>query len=226
MPSSTTRDEIESYTRDVLRNMIRCDLPSCPLCNSPSTSFRRHQARPRRFYILCDLLAQVVMCLVIRWKCPGCKKTFTQQPPFALPCKRYTRQIVLDYSGYYLEEEASTYRGTVQEEGMPIFHASTSEEDPINDRSLAHSTLYRWISTLSDFKEILRCAQDLVLQKNPASTVCRTLAALEIAPQKYVTAARKGVLKCCRQLIYLEAIFRATFHASIFPFFATGCGWR
>jgi len=226
MPNSVTRAQIESYDQDVLRNKVRCDLPLCPGCHSLPDSFRRHQARPRTFYILCDLLVHVLRCLVIRWKCPGCNKTFTQQPPFALPRKRYTRETILDYSGYYLNEEPATYRGTVLEESSEIFHASTSKEEPINNRSLAHSTPYRWITSLGGFKEIQRCAQDLVLQKNPASGICRHLAALEIAPGKHKTAARKAVLRLCRQLIHLELEFRATFRSSIFPFFATSCAWR
>jgi hypothetical protein len=125
-----------------------------------------------------------------------------------------------------VEEEITTYREAVLEEGMPSFHASTTSENPINDTSFAHSTPYRWITSLGGFKEILRCAQDLILQKNPTSSVCRDLAALEIASKKYVTAARKAVLKRCRQIIHLEAKFRATFHVSIFPFFATSCGWK
>lgn len=226
MSSSPTRAEIENYGDDVLRNKIRCQLPPCPFCNTQPTLFTRHQARPRRFRILCDLLVHVVLCLVIRWKCPGCKKTFTQQPPFALRCKRFTRETILEFSGSYLEEEASSYRKTVLEEGAQIFYATTTGEDSVDDRSLAHSTPYRWIGSLGGFKEILRCALDLVLQKNPASTVCRDFAVLKISPGKYVKAAREGVLKHCRQLIHLEAEFRTAFDASIFPFFATACSWR
>jgi hypothetical protein len=225
MSSSVTPIEIESYSNHVLRNMIRCELPSCAVCHTPPSLFTRHQARPRGFYILCDILVQVVLCLVIRWRCPGCKKTFTQQPPFALPCKRYVRETLLNFTGCYLEEETATYRKVVLEEGMPIFHASTSGEGTIDDRSLAHSTPYRWISALGGFKEILRCAQDLILQKNPASTVCRDLAAVNVSAQKYVKAGRESVLKRCRQILHLEAQFRTTFGASIFPFFATRCAW-
>jgi hypothetical protein len=226
MSTSATRAEIESYATYVLRNKIRCELPFCLVCNTQPTSFKRHQARPRKFRIRCDMLVQLALCLVIRWKCPGCNKTFTQQPPFALSRKRFTRETILDTSGYYLEDEASTYRKAVLEEGAEIFYASTTREDTPGYKTLNHSTPYRWISSLGGFKEILRYAQDVILQKDPASTVCRDLAALEIAPQKYVKAAREGVLKRCRQLIHLEAKFRATFHASIFPFFATSCAWR
>ena len=210
----------------MLRNKIHCKLPPCPFCNTPPTVFTRHQARRRGFRILCGLLVDVVLGLVIRWKCPGCKKTFTQQPPFALRCKRFTRETILDFSGSYLEDEASSYRKTVLEEGMPIGYPTKTVNDSLIYPELAHTTPYRWISSLGGFKEIPRRALDHVLQANPASTVHRDLTALKISPGKYVKTTREKVLKRCRQLIYLEAEFRAAFDASIFPFFATTCAWR
>lgn len=228
MPSSisATPAEIEKYRDDVLRNKVRCELPRCPVCESSQDLFTRHQARSRKFYILCEKLVQTVICLVIRWRCPGCRKTYTQQPPFAFPRKRYTRESILDFSACYVEDEAATYRTTVlDDEGMPIFHALSSEGDVPGYKGLAHSTPYRWITTLSGFKQILRAAQDLILQKDPASTVCRDLAAIEISNRKYVKAAREAVLKRCRQVLQLEARFRATFFTSIFPLFATRCAW-
>ena len=228
MPSSSsaTPAEIEQYRDDVLRNKVRCELPRCPVCETSPDLFKRHEARSRKFYILCEKLVQTVICLVIRWRCPGCRKTFTQQPPFAFPRKRYTRESILDFTTRYVEDEAATYRTTVlDDEGMPIFHASSAEGNAPDYRGLAHSTLYRWITTVSGFKQILRTAQDLILQENPASTVCRELAALEISARKYVKAGRESVLKRCRQLLHLEVRFRTTFFASIFPLFATRCGW-
>ena len=221
-----TRSDIVKYSLDVLRNKIRCGLPSCPVCNTQPALFRRHQARPRKFRILCDTLVQVVICLVIRWKCPGCNKTFTEQPPFALPFKRYTSDTILDRSGRYLEDETFTYRKTVLEEGLEIFHASTDDGNTPVDKALSHTTPYRWIATLGGFRETLRRALDIILQKNPATEVCRDLASLTISPNKFVKAAREETLKRSRRLIHLEAIFRAVFQTSIFPFFATGCAWR
>jgi len=58
MSAPFTRSDIAKYSLDVLRNKIRCGLPSCPACN----------------------------------------KTFTEQPPFALPFKRYTSDTILDRS--------------------------------------------------------------------------------------------------------------------------------
>jgi hypothetical protein len=228
MPSSgsATRAEIEQYRDDVLRNKIRCELPHCPGCSTPPEWFRRHQARSRRFYILCNTLVQTVLCLVIRWRCPGCRKTFTQQPPFAFPRKRYTRESILDFSARYVEDQPATYRSTVLDaDGMSIFHPLTYHGDTTGYKSLAHSTPYRWITTLSGFNQILRSAQDLILQKNPASTVCRDLASIQVSARKAVKAGRESVLKHCRQILHLEVHFRATFLTSIFPLFATRCAW-
>ena len=225
-PSSATRVEIENYANDVLRNKIRCELPHCPVCETLPDLFTRHQARSRKFYILCETLVQTVLCCVIRWRCHGCGKSFTQQPPFAFPRKRYTRESILGFSACYVEDQAATYRTTVSDdEGMEIFHALSSEGDTSRDKSLAHTTPYRWITCLGGLKQILCSAQDLILQKNPASTVCRDLAAIEVSARKYVTAARESVLKRCRQILHLEVRFRATFLVSIFPFHATKRAW-
>jgi hypothetical protein len=225
-PSSATRTEIEKYRLEVLRNKIRCELPCCSVCETLPDLFTRHQARPRKFYIFCEALIQTVLCLVIRWRCPGCRKTFTQQPPFAFPRKRYTRESILEFSAGYVENHAATYRTAVSDgEGMPIFHALTSEAEAIRYQCLAHSTPYRWITCLGGLKQILRGAQDLILQKNPASSVYRDLAAIDVSAKKYVKAGRESVLKRCRQVLRLEVRFRATFLASIFPFYATRSAW-
>lgn len=180
------------------------------LCKAPRLVHAVSGPRPRKFYILCEKLVQTVSCLVIRRRCPGCRQTYTQQPPFAFPRKRYTRESILGFSTRHVEDEAATYRATVlNDEGMPIFHALSSEGNVPGYRGLAHSTPYRWITTLSGFKQILRTAQDLILQENPAPTVCRKLATIEISGRKYLKAARESVLKRCRQLFRLEVRFRA-----------------
>jgi hypothetical protein len=226
MSGSATRAEIESYSDQVLRNVIPCNLPSCFVCHTLSVHFTRHEARKRTFRILCEELVQRVFGLVMRLKCPGCKKTFTQYPPFALPFKRYTRQTMMSFSECYLEEVTLSYRKAVLKDGMPLFYdLRTDHDDAIDDRALAHSTLYRSITSLSGFKEILRSAQDLILQKNPVSTICRRLAAMKVSPGKYVRVHRETVLKRYFQLLRLEAEYRATFSVSIFPCFATRCRW-
>ena len=222
MSSSVTPVEIESYATTCCgtRSAVSCLLAPSVIRRRVCSHATRLVVASFAFFATCSFRSS--LCLVIRWRCPGCKKTFTQQPPFALSCKRYIREILLNIrrrlSGRGSFDLSQSGFGRRYAE---IFHASTGGKRTPDDRSLAHSTPYRWINALGGFKEILRCAQDVILQKNPASTVCRDLAALEISPKKYVKAVREAVLKRCRQIIHLEAQFRATFGASIFPFFAT-----
>ena len=234
MSDSASRAEIESYRNQVLQGKISCELPPCPFCGALPDGFRRHEARRRIFYVIGGQWVEIVWCRITRWKCSHCGKIRTQHPPFALPYKRYTRQILMGFSQAYLEDEASSYRkavpesssGQALEDGLPIGFASKPGEEEIDERQLAHSTLYRWVTTLGGFKEVLRSALDLILQKNPASAICRGLVSLKVAPSKYVKAAREGVLRRCRQLLHLEGNYRHTFGTSIFPYLATRCAWR
>jgi hypothetical protein len=86
---------------------------------------------------------------------------------------------------------------------------------------MAHSTTHRWISTLGSFTEITRQAQNLVLQANPSSSICRDLAGLSLHPKKYRSHSRQQILFRCRQLLHLDDFFRPAFQSSIFPNLAT-----
>jgi len=150
MPKSATLAEIESYDRDVLkRDVTLCELPSCPRCGTGSNLFKRHEHRRRRFRILLDMIVKVVVCSVIRWKCPVCKKTCTQQPPFALPLKRYTRDTILGLIESHLEDDTSSYRRSVLEDGASFLYTPAAKDDLPSGRELAHSSLYQWITSVS-----------------------------------------------------------------------------
>lgn len=226
MPDSADRAEIESYRNQVLQGKISCELPPCPFCGAPPDCFKRHEARRRTFYAMGGQWVEVVWCRITRWKCSHCGKIRTQHPPFALPYKRYTRPTLMGFSQAYLEDEDSSYRKAVLEDGLPIGYASKPGKEEIDERQLAHSTLYRWVTTLGGFKEVLRSALDLILQKDPASAICRGLASLKVAPSKYVKAPREGVIRRCLELLHLEVSYRQTFQASIFPYLATRYAWR
>lgn len=218
-------DEIHSYRSQVEQGEISCNLPPCCRCTTEPIYFRRHEARHRSFLVLCGQFIRTVLSLITRWKCPGCGKTFTLYPPFAFPHKRYTQHTIMALTQRYVDEDHLSYRAGVLQQGMPVgYHHD--DDDQIDERMLAHSTLYRWVTTLGGLTNILRSAQDLILQENPASTICRDLAVLTIAPKKYIKAARQFVLTCCRQIIYTDAVYRTTFHTSIFPYLATLCRWR
>jgi len=226
MLDTVTISQVESYSMQVLRGKISCNLPPCSRCNTLPSHFKRHEARNRTFYVLFDQFVHTVFCLITRWKCNGCGKIFTLYPPFALPYKRYTLQTIMELTKRYVDDDSLSYRTGVLEQGLPMGYATKKEqEDDIDERQLAHSTLHRWITALGGFKKILCCAQDLILQENPATTLCRDLTAFIVTSKKYRTAARKWLLKHCRQIVHVEAEFRTTFHTSIFPYLATCCAW-
>ena len=88
MPLTATLEDIKAYQDQVEKNNIAPDnLPPCPRCRVESQLFNIHAYRERRFLIIIEMLIQAVYCSLVRFKCPGCKKTFTNYPDFAIPYK-------------------------------------------------------------------------------------------------------------------------------------------
>jgi hypothetical protein len=208
--------EIETYSDAVRRNRIACAESLCDLCGEPSESFKRHDARPRKFRIIVDLLVVVVVCWVMRLKCPGCGVTFTQQPPFALAHKRYAASTLQHYCEAYLSDPAMTYRG------LFLPNAVGYEE---TEQQLSHASVHRWVTTFGKMAGVLSRSQDLILQKNPDSTVCRDAAGLTIPAWKYRFPERKACLERGLRLFFVNFVFLKTFSRSIFPGFATRAGF-
>lgn len=148
-----------------------------------------------------------------------CGKTFTLPPSFGMRNKRYVNQVVLEYGIRYLEEEQMTYRKGIRKEGLPIFHAGDQEEE-IDDRSLAPSTLYRWLTTLGNLGQAVRAAGKLLESK--ATDLHRD--PLVVFPPKYRSKERKGILEECLLLFRVEREWRFHFKVSAFPRLATGWG--
>ena len=114
-----------------------------------------------------------------------------------------------------------TYRKLIQQNpiGLP----------PISnhlDRQLAHTTTHRWIGTLGQFDTITRKAQDLILQADPSSTICRDLAGLTVACRKYTSERRESLLLACRRLLELEKRFCRLFNVTIFHNLAPKLAYR
>jgi hypothetical protein len=219
MPPTATLEDIKAHQRKVEKDKFTPDnLPACPRCSVESEFFKIHAYRERRFLIIVEMLIKAAYCSLVRFSCPGCGKTFTDYPEFAIPHKHYTRPSITGFCARYLESDDMTYQQAVMvDNGTPGY--------PHNDATLAPSTIHRWITTLGRFPQTCRTALILVLQENPTLSICRDLARLIIVQRKYKTNHRKKQLIGCRQLVIIEAFFQATFKTSIFTKLATRCGF-
>ena len=220
MPLTATLADIKAHQRKVEKDKITpYNLPPCPRCRVESEFFKIHAYRERRFLIIIEMLIKAAYCSLVRFKCPGCNKTFTDYPDFAIPHKHYTRPSITGFSASYLQSDDMTYQQAVMvDNGTPGY--------PQNDATLDPSTIHRWITTLGRFTHTCRTALILLLQENPVSSICRDLARLIIPQRKYKTNQRKKLLIGCRQLVIIEAFFQATFKTSIFTKLAMRCAFN
>jgi hypothetical protein len=214
-PKSATKKDIDNYTQQVKNNEVLCNLPDCPKCKTSSKFFKRHELKDRKFKIIEDLIVYIVIGLLIRWKCPGCGKTFTQYPWFAVPYKRYTLPTIFDLCWQYLENELLSYRKLV-EIWSPVEYKS-------DDIHLQHSTIYRWITTLGSYSVIIRESLRLILEAKPGSPIVRVLSNISVFSRKYKNKKRKKILINCKKIICLEKVYHAVFRVSIFSRLAAAC---
>jgi hypothetical protein len=93
------------------------------------------------------------------------------------------------------------------------------------EQQLSHSSVHRWVSTFGQMPGLLSRSQDLILQKNPDSSVCRDAAGLTIPDRKHRSPDRKAVLESALRLLFVNVVFLKTFGRAIFPSFATRAGF-
>jgi hypothetical protein len=220
MPPTATLEDIKAYQEKVQKDKITPhNLPPCPRCSVDSSFFKIHAYRERRFLIIVEMLIKSAFCSLIRFRCPGCAKSFTSYPDFAIPHKHYTRQSLMGFAANYLESDDMTYQKAVMVD-------NSAPGYPQSDSTLAPSTIHRWITTLGRLTGTCRTALLLLLQENPVLSICRDIARIIIPHGKFRTNHRKKQLIGCRQLIMIEAIFKAAFNTSIFTKLATRSAFK
>jgi hypothetical protein len=173
------------------------------------------------FSIIVEMIVTRVCCALIRFKCSGCRKSFTFYPDFALPRKHYTRQTIMGFAEAYVAREPSSYQKAVAVEE----EAGASPEYPDGQRSLAPSTVHRWVRSLCQLKQTARTALELIHQQEPATSACRVFARLDIPGSKYRSRPRRDQLLGCLRLVVVESFFKQLFRFSIFTRLARACGF-
>ena len=138
---------IHDHTEAVRAGRVAYEGTICPRCAGIPDGFKIHDRRRRTYRVVVERLVHCVSALVVRWKCELCRQTFSPCPDFALPYKRYARDVVLGFGQRYLGDEAMSYRGAVRVEELPVFYDS-GPDGGIDERALAASTLHRWLGWL------------------------------------------------------------------------------
>lgn len=219
MPPTATLEDIKAHQEKVEKDKITPhDLPSCFRCNVESAFFKIHAYRERRFLVIIEMLIKAAYCSLIRFRCPGCGKTYTHYPNFAIPYKHYTRSTIAGFSATYVESDNMTYQQAVMVDNSAVGY-------PKRDSTLSPTTIHRWITTLGSFPKTVRTSLFLVLQENPMTNICRDLAELIVSKKKYKTEQRKNQLMDCQKLLIIENCFKTVFKTSIFTKLAMRCAF-
>ena len=179
----------------------------CPYCRAVPKKFIRNGRRRRFFLVVRDGGICKISAHVIRWKCPACRRSFTEYPDFAIPYKRYTRHDIIALCETYLAHEWTTYRDTVCDNGMPLFYPEKepdptwwkqADEDEVDPDTcapaLSHTALYRWLTTLANpgFQD---------MQHGPSSGAAR--APGRVSPNKFRSEERRQALERCAELLHI-----------------------
>jgi hypothetical protein len=216
-------DAIHRYTEAVRRREVKPTCNLCPRCHEEPDEFRLHDRRERSFLVVAGRVVKRVISLLSRWKCTLCKLTFILYPPFALPRKRYVRDCVFELAEWYLDDDELSYREAVEVEGMPVFR-DRRDDGSIDERSLSHSTLYRWLPCFCLFSATFAEAMRLLRVSAAPTDLFRKVFA--VAPRKYRSEERRSVLAAALRALSSEREYHVLFGRSIFPELATACAWR
>lgn len=221
MPPTATHEDITTYLKRVEKDQIKPHrLPDCTQCGLAACHFKIHAYRERRFLIIVDMTVQPEYAPLVRFRCPVCKKTVSYYPDFALPHKHYTRQSIMGFTENYFASNTTTYQQAVMD--MEQFSVPGY---PGGEKSLAPSTVHRWVTALSGLVHTTQTALNLIGQEDPATRAYRDLAQLTIATSKFKRPSRKKQLLGCLRLIAAEVFFKATFNLSIFTNLAIRCAF-
>ena len=209
MPPTATLEDIKAHQDKVEKNKITPHhLPPCSRCSVDSSYFKIHAYRERQFLIIVEMLIKAAYCSLVRFGCPGCGKTFTHYPDFAIAHKHYTRQTIEGLCRAYVVNDQKTYQdAAMTDDSVP--------ERAVSGQALAPSSIHRWISTLA---ELIRADQDALkklLQEKCAAQFCRHAGPIQISEKKYKTSHRRHCLLWCRWFFKIQAVLKNQFSPSL-----------
>ncbi len=187
---------INDHSERVRKRTITCMATICCHCGlaiaDNHTPLAFHGTRARRFLVLVGSYVRKVPALLARWRCPNCRRTFTDYPPFACPHKAYALPQMTERAAKYVSNPATSYRKGVCSANLPIFYAQGTRAKSGQEHradaipslcTMAHTSLFRWVTALG--RDAIRQSQSLPADFTPAS-------------RKYTSDQRRSILIACR----------------------------
>jgi hypothetical protein len=186
---------IDSHSESVQKRTIVCATTTYCHCGADVSGsqhgFAFHGTRGRRFLVMVGSYVRRVAALLARWRCPHCRRTFTDYPSFACPHKAYTLPQMADRAARYVGDAVTSYRMGVRFARLPIYYYETPAGDCThrwNDEivsltTVAHTSLFRWVTCLAS--KTRRQADTLPTDFAPAS-------------RKHTSEERRSILVDCQ----------------------------
>ena len=169
---------INNHSESVQRGTIACAATTCCHCGTDLSDsprgFSFHGTRNRRFLVIVGDYVYRVAALLSRWRCPHCRRTFTDYPSFACPHKAYTLPQMADRAARYVSDAMTSYRTAVRFARLPIcYHEAPAGrrthrcgDQIVSLAAVAHTSLFRWVTCLAS--KIFRQADTLATDFAPA----------------------------------------------------------
>lgn len=214
-------EKIKDYDSAVKMGTLKCHYENCPKCGQEVEKFRLHEYKRRIFFVITEIWVKRIVTLLLRLKCPLCKKTFMFYPPFALPYKNYVKDNVLSLCEKYICHGQLSYEKCANYEQKIISHEKLESDN--HYKTFEKSTIHRWISSFSLLTKGLRKTLQLIKEKSISSEIFRQLQ--PIFSEKYRSDERRIILEIVQKLLITNDEFEKVFGLSIFPQFATRY-WR
>lgn len=196
--SAALLETIKEYRSLMAAQSCSCSASHCRYCSfipDDSRRFKLHSSRERVFFVVHDGFVRAISTALRRWRCPDCRRTFTEYPRFARPYRRYTVPQMERCAAEYSSSDDLDYRGTVQIRQLPIFHANCGENRNSADREtlcyriLAHTSVFHWVTQLGSRDE-------------SGGTLLGNR--FEPAPKKYRSESRRLMLIGCYRVFTLQ----------------------
>lgn len=219
---STIEKIIKKYTEEILKCKSPKSGEQCERCFKTPERFIIHERRERSFRYIVENFVYKITSLLLQLKCPLCLQTFTNYPSFAVPYKRYIKDDIIRLASEYNKEDQS-YRELAKHNNMLIGYQE-HDDNSIDERILNHSSIWHWVGTLGNMKELTNAAYSQIKQKSTYSKIDSEFPPINLC--KYRSEERKLILQNVRKLFGVCMEFEKAFNGSFFQRFATAIYFR